>query len=259
MIDTLVNAFRTPEIRRKLFFVAAMLVAFRLLSHVPVPGADPAALSNFFKDNALFGLLDLFSGGGLARFSVVGLGLNPYINASIIMQLMSGVVPRLIELSREGEYGRNKINQYTRYLTLLLAVFQSYGISMGLQASSGVVLNQGVFFIASTVITLTGGTMFLMWLGEQITERGIGNGISMIILAGIIAGLPGALGHAKTGAGRAPRPDPGSRHRPVGAAGPVAQAPKRQLPFPLATGGGLSPDRRVGRTAAHRASKPIAQ
>ena len=195
MIDTLVNAFRTPEIRRKLFFVAAMLVVFRLLSHVPVPGADPAALSNFFKDNALFGLLDLFSGGGLARFSVVGLGLNPYINASIIMQLMSGVVPRLIELSREGEYGRNKINQYTRYLTVPLAALQSYAF-LALLNSQNVLKTR--FDLASPetivqIVILTTGSLLLMWIGELVTERGIGNGISFIIFAGIIGRVPGAI------------------------------------------------------------------
>ncbi|MFM9165771.1 MAG: preprotein translocase subunit SecY, partial [Candidatus Limnocylindrus sp.] len=195
MIDTLVNAFRTPEIRRKLFFVAAMLVVFRLLSHVPVPGADPAALSDFFQDNALFGLLDLFSGGGLARFSVVGLGLNPYINASIIMQLMSGVVPRLIELSREGEYGRNKINQYTRYLTVPLAALQSYAF-LALLNSQSVLTTR--FDLASPetlvqIVILTTGSLLLMWIGELVTERGIGNGISFIIFAGIIGRVPGAI------------------------------------------------------------------
>ena len=195
MIDTLVNAFRTPEIRRKLIFVAAMLVVFRLLSHVPVPGADPTALKSFFKDNALFGLLDLFSGGGLARFSVVGLGLNPYINASIIMQLMSGVVPRLIELSREGEYGRNKINQYTRYLTVPLAALQSYAF-LALLNSQNVLKTR--FDLASPetlvqIVILTTGSLLLMWIGELVTERGIGNGISFIIFAGIIGRVPSAI------------------------------------------------------------------
>ena len=195
MIETLLNAVRSPEIRRKLIFVGAMLVVFRLLSHVPVPGADPAALSNFFQDNALFGLLDLFSGGGLARFSVVGLGLNPYINASIIMQLMSGVVPRLIELSREGEYGRNKINQYTRYLTVPLAALQSYAF-LALLNSQKVLTT--TFDLASPetlvqIVVLTTGSLLLMWIGELVTERGIGNGISFIIFAGIIGRVPGAI------------------------------------------------------------------
>jgi preprotein translocase subunit SecY len=195
MIETLLNAVRSPEIRRKILFVGAMLVVFRLLSHVPVPGADPAALANFFEDNALFGLLDLFSGGGLARFSVVGLGLNPYINASIIMQLMSGVVPRLIELSREGEYGRNKINQYTRYLTVPLAALQSYAF-LALLNSQQVLTT--TFDLASPetlvqIVILTTGSLLLMWIGELVTERGIGNGISFIIFAGIIGRVPGAI------------------------------------------------------------------
>ena len=127
MIESLLNAFRAPDIRRRLLFVAGILIVFRFLSHVPVPGADPAALKTFFDSNSLLGLLDLFSGGGLSRFSIVGLGVNPYINASIIMQLMTNVIPQLQALSREGEYGRNKINQYTRYLSVPLALLQSYG------------------------------------------------------------------------------------------------------------------------------------
>ena len=195
MIEILLNALRAPEIRKKILFVAGMLVVFRLLSHVPVPGADPAALAGFFKDNALFGLLDLFSGGGLARFSVVGLGLNPYINASIIMQLMSGVVPRLIELSREGEYGRNKINQYTRYLTVPLAALQSYAFLALLNSQS---VLKTTFDLASPetlvqIVILTTGSLLLMWIGELVTERGIGNGISFIIFAGIIGRVPAAI------------------------------------------------------------------
>ena len=195
MIEILLNALRAPEIRKKILFVAGMLVVFRLLSHVPVPGADPTALAGFFKDNALFGLLDLFSGGGLARFSVVGLGLNPYINASIIMQLMSGVIPRLIELSREGEYGRNKINQYTRYLTVPLAALQSYAFLALLNSQS---VLKTTFDLASPetlvqIVILTTGSLLLMWIGELVTERGIGNGISFIIFAGIIGRVPGAI------------------------------------------------------------------
>ena len=137
MFESLLNAFRAPDIRRRILFVLGILIVFRALAHVPVPGADPKALPDFFADNALFGLLDLFSGGGLSRFSVVGLGVNPYINASIIMQLMTGVVPALQALQREGEYGRNKINQYTRYLSVPLAVLQSYGF-LALLNSPGV-------------------------------------------------------------------------------------------------------------------------
>jgi preprotein translocase subunit SecY len=195
MYESLLNAFRAPDIRRRILFVLGILIVFRALAHVPVPGADPTALSNFFKDNALFGLLDLFSGGGLSRFSVVGLGVNPYINASIIMQLMTGVIPALQALQREGEYGRNKINQYTRYLSVPLAVLQSYGF-LALLNSSGVLttdFNLASFSTLTQIITLTAGSILLMWLGELITEKGIGNGISFIIFAGIVSRIPSGI------------------------------------------------------------------
>ncbi len=197
MFESLLNAFRAPDIRRRLLFVAGILIVFRFLSHVPVPGADPAALANFFSSNSLLGLLDLFSGGGLARFSIVGLGVNPYINASIIMQLMTGVVPSLQALSREGEYGRNKINQYTRYLSVPLALLQSYGFLALLHNTQPPVLS-GSFGLAdlttlTQIISLTAGSILLMWLGELITEKGIGNGISFIIFAGIVGRAPSAL------------------------------------------------------------------
>jgi preprotein translocase subunit SecY len=195
MYESLLNAFRAPDIRRRILFVLGILIVFRALAHVPVPGADPAALQNFFKDNALFGLLDLFSGGGLSRFSVVGLGVNPYINASIIMQLMTGVIPALQALQREGEYGRNKINQYTRYLSVPLAVLQSYGF-LALLNSSGVLttdFNLASFATLTQIITLTAGSVVLMWLGELITEKGIGNGISFIIFAGIVSRIPSGI------------------------------------------------------------------
>jgi len=162
---------------------------------VPVPGADPAALADFFENNALFGLLDLFSGGGLSRFSVVGLGVNPYINASIIMQLMTGVVPALQALQREGEYGRNRINQYTRYLSVPLAILQSYGF-LALLNSSGVLntdFDLASFGTLTQIVTLTAGSVLLMWLGELITEKGIGNGISFIIFAGIVSRIPSGI------------------------------------------------------------------
>jgi len=195
MYESLLNAFRAPDIRRRILFVFGMLIIFRALAHVPVPGADPAALADFFENNALFGLLDLFSGGGLSRFSVVGLGVNPYINASIIMQLMTGVVPALQALQREGEYGRNKINQYTRYLSVPLAVLQSYGF-LALLNSSNVLttsFNLASFDTLTQIVTLTAGSVLLMWIGELITEKGIGNGISFIIFAGIVAQIPGGI------------------------------------------------------------------
>jgi len=195
MYESLLNAFRAPDIRRRILFVLGILIVFRALAHVPVPGADPAALSNFFENNALFGLLDLFSGGGLSRFSVVGLGVNPYINASIIMQLMTGVIPALQALQREGEYGRNRINQYTRYLSVPLAVLQSYGF-LALLNSQGVLttdFNLASFATLTQIITLTTGSVILMWLGELITEKGIGNGISFIIFAGIVSRIPGGI------------------------------------------------------------------
>ena len=195
MFDSLLNAFRAPDIRRRILFVLGVLIIFRALAHVPVPGADPTKLAQFFKENALFGLLDLFSGGGLSRFSVVGLGVNPYINASIIMQLMTGVVPALTALQREGEYGRNKINQYTRYLSVPLAVLQSYGFLAVLNQAG--VLNTrfdlASFETLTQIITLTAGSILLMWLGELITEKGIGNGISFIIFAGIVGRAPQAV------------------------------------------------------------------
>ena len=195
MYESLLNAFRAPDIRRRILFVLGILIVFRALAHVPVPGADPKALSNFFENNALFGLLDLFSGGGLSRFSVVGLGVNPYINASIIMQLMTGVIPALQALQREGEYGRNRINQYTRYLSVPLAVLQSYGF-LALLNSQGVLttdFNLASFATLTQIITLTTGSVILMWLGELITEKGIGNGISFIIFAGIVSRIPSGI------------------------------------------------------------------
>jgi preprotein translocase subunit SecY len=196
VFESLLNAFRAPDIRRRILFVLGVLIIFRALAHVPVPGADPTKLAQFFKDNALFGLLDLFSGGGLSRFSVVGLGVNPYINASIIMQLMTGVVPALTALQREGEYGRNKINQYTRYLSVPLALLQSYGFLAVLNQAG--VLNTSFdlasFETLTQIVTLTAGSILLMWLGELITEKGIGNGISFIIFAGIVGRAPQAIG-----------------------------------------------------------------
>ena len=196
MFDSLLNAFRAPDIRRRILFVLGVLIIFRFLAHVPVPGVDREALSAFFQTNALFGLLDLFSGGGLSSFSVIGLGVNPYINASIIMQLMTGVIPRLQELSREGEYGRNRINQYTRYLAVPLAALQAYGF-LALLNSQHVLstpFDLSSFETLTQIVTLTAGSILLMWLGELITEKGIGNGISFIIFAGIVSRAPAAIG-----------------------------------------------------------------
>jgi preprotein translocase subunit SecY len=197
VFEALLNAFRAPDIRRRLLFVLGMLVLVRGLAHVPVPGIDREALDQVMGQQTFMQLLNLFSGGGLENFSIIALGVNPYINASIIMQLMTGVVPRLQQLSREGEYGRNKINSYTRYLTVPLAILQAYGYLAILSAPvNGVVQDFDLtsFGTITQIVTLTAGTILVMWLGELITERGIGNGISFIIFAGIVAGLPGGAG-----------------------------------------------------------------
>jgi preprotein translocase subunit SecY len=180
----------------RLWFLLGALVVFRLGSHIPVPGIDPAQLTQLFKQNqgGILGMFNMFSGGALSRFAVFALGIMPYISASIIMQLMSVVSPQLEALKKEGEAGRRKITQYTRYGTLVLATFQALGIAVALESQAGLVIDPGMAFRFTTVVTLVTGTMFLMWLGEQITERGLGNGISIIIFGGIVAGLPGALG-----------------------------------------------------------------
>jgi preprotein translocase subunit SecY len=200
VFESLLNAFRAPDIRRRILFVLGILIVFRFLAHVPVPGVDKTALSQFFSNNAIFGLIDLLSGGGLSNFSVVGLGVNPYINASIIMQLMTGVIPSLQALSREGEYGRNKINQYTRYLSVPLAMLQAYGFLALLNANN---VLTGTFSLSSLttltqIATLTAGAVALMWLGELITEKGIGNGVSFIIFAGIVSRAPHAIASFST-------------------------------------------------------------
>ena len=191
MIESLVTAFRAPDIRRKILFTLGILLIFRVLTNVPVAGVDQAQLANLFNSNQLLGLLDLFSGGGLATASIIGMGVNPYINASIIMQLMQGVIPSLGELAREGEYGRNRINQYTRLLTVPMAFAQGYGFSVLLQANN--VIDPSPLFSFETLsllLSFTAGTILLMWLGELISERGLGNGISFIIFAGIVGRLP---------------------------------------------------------------------
>jgi preprotein translocase subunit SecY len=184
------------DLRRRLVFLLLALVVYRLGAHIPVPGIDPVALQQLFKGQSggILNLFNMFSGGALSRFTVFALGIMPYISASIIMQLMTYVVPSLEALKKEGESGRRKITQYTRYGTLLLALFQSLGIALALEGSPGLVLSPGFGFRMTAVVSLVAGTMFLMWLGEQITERGLGNGISILIFGGIVAGLPNAIG-----------------------------------------------------------------
>jgi preprotein translocase subunit SecY len=184
------------ELRQRLIFLVLALLVFRLGAHIPVPGIDPDQLAQLFsgQKDGILGMFNLFSGGALSRFTVFALGIMPYISASIIMQLMTIVVPSLESLKKEGQAGQRKITQYTRYGTVFLATFQALGISVALQAQPGLVINPGLMFELNTVVTLVTGTMFLMWLGEQITERGLGNGISIIIFGGIVSGLPTAIG-----------------------------------------------------------------
>ena len=184
------------DLRRRLVFLLLALVVYRMGAHIPVPGIDPNQLQALFKgqQGGILSLFNMFSGGALSRFTVFALGIMPYISASIIMQLLTYVVPTFEQLKKEGETGRRKITQYTRYGTLGLAIFQSLGIAVALEGTAGLVLDPGFGFRMTAVISLTAGTMFLMWLGEQITERGLGNGISILIFAGIAAGLPSAIG-----------------------------------------------------------------
>lgn len=194
--NQLAKSGKFGDLRRRLVFLLLALVVYRIGAHIPVPGIDPAQLQQLFKGQAggILSLFNMFSGGALSRFTVFALGIMPYISASIIMQLMTYVVPTLEALKKEGEAGRRKITQYTRYGTLALAIFQSLGIALALEGSPGLVITPGFGFRMTAVVSLVAGTMFLMWLGEQITERGLGNGISILIFAGIAAGLPGAIG-----------------------------------------------------------------
>jgi preprotein translocase subunit SecY len=196
------NITRIPELKRRILFTAAMLAVFRIGVHIPTPGVDSEVLATFFNQGAtgggtLLNLFDMFAGGALRQFSVFSLGIMPYISASIILELLTVVVPHLERLKKEGEQGRKKITQYTRYGTVVLSAIQGFGIAVGLEGMSAggamVVIDPGWYFRIMTVITLTAGTAFIMWLGEQINERGIGNGISLIIFAGIVAGLPTAI------------------------------------------------------------------
>ncbi|MGX2041629.1 preprotein translocase subunit SecY [Methylocaldum sp. MU1018] len=199
--STLSDRFgRLTELRQRLFFVIGALVVYRIGAHVPIPGVDPKALAAMFSQQggSILDMVNMFSGGALKRLSIFALGIMPYISASIIMQLMAGVIPKLEQIKKEGESGRKKINQYTRYGTVFLATFQAVGVGLALQNQSAsgvpVVISPGIHFLFITAASLVCGTVFLMWLGEQVTERGIGNGISIIIFAGIVAGLPSAIG-----------------------------------------------------------------
>ncbi|MCO5214762.1 MAG: preprotein translocase subunit SecY [Thermomicrobiales bacterium] len=207
MLQAVINAFKIPEIRRKILYTFAMLVIFRLIASVPVPGVDREGVRSYIETNQLLGMLNLFSGGGLNNFSIVALGVYPYITATIIMQLMTPIIPRLNELSQEGQQGRNVIDRYTHYITIPLALLQGYGQMLLFASDSGgnLIENFGLFdretFLPTVAIlfTLTAGTMLLVWIGELITENGIGNGVSVIIFGGIVASLPGAVYGLLTG------------------------------------------------------------
>src|SRR6202050_4929127 len=195
-LEAITNVFRVPDLRKRVLFALALLAVYRLGGHIPTPGIDPTKLEEVFRQNqgTLFGFLDLFSGGTFRRLTIFALGIMPYITSSIILQLLTVVVPTLEKLQKEGELGRRKITQWTRYLTVILALIQSFGIATALQsAQQGFVTNPGPGFIMLTMLSLTTGTAFIMWLGEQITERGIGNGMSLIIFTGIVVGLPNAI------------------------------------------------------------------
>ncbi|MDP3888477.1 MAG: preprotein translocase subunit SecY [bacterium] len=193
IIGVIKNALAIPDLRRKVIFTALIFIIFRLAAHVPVPGVDLAALKSLFASNQFLGLLDIFSGGTLANFSVMALGLNPYINASIIFQLLTMVSPQLEKLSKEGDYGRKKINQYTRYLTVPLAALQAIGM-YALLKNQGIMGQLSPLSLISLVVTMVCGTIFLMWLGELISENGVGNGISLLIFAGIVGRFPVVIG-----------------------------------------------------------------
>ncbi len=186
---------KATELKKRIWFTLGALIVYRIGTYIPLPGINPEAFADAFKNasQGILGLFNMFSGGAVERMAIFALNIMPYISASIILQLLSSVSPSLEALKKEGEQGRKVINQYTRYLTAVLAALQAYGIAIGLEGAGNIVSEPGWFFRISTVITLTGGTMFLMWLGEQITARGIGNGISLIIMAGIVAGLPSAI------------------------------------------------------------------
>ncbi len=191
MLSALANIFKIPELRQKIIFTLIMFAVFRMGTHIPVPGVNPAAIEQLFNNGNLFGLLDLFSGGAFSKFSIFAMSITPYINAAIIIQLLTVVIPTLEQWSKEGEEGHKKTTQVTRYLTVALAFFQAIGMSIGLKQA---IINPNVVSILIIAVTLTAGTVFLMWIGEQITAQGVGNGISLIIFAGIVAALPKNLG-----------------------------------------------------------------
>lgn len=192
-LQSIKNAFKSPEIKKKLLFTAFIFAVFRIFAYTPLPGVDLVRLKDLFSKSEFLGLLDIFSGGTLVNFSVMAIGLNPYINASIILQLLTIVFPKLEELSKEGEYGREKINQYTRFLTVPLAAVQSLGM-YALLHNQGIITTLSPFMLVSLILSMTAGTMLLMWLGELISEFGIGNGISVLIFAGIVGRLPLSIG-----------------------------------------------------------------
>src|SRR6202142_1482224 len=196
LLEAFANIFRVPDLRKRLLFALGLLAVYRLGGHIPTPGINIQRWEEFFSSQAgsIFGFFDLFAGGNVRRLTIFALGIMPYITASIILQLLTVVVPTLEKLQKEGELGRRKITQWTRYLTVGLALIQSFGIAVGLQAMQGnIVVHPGPGFVLLTMISLTTGTAFIMWLGEQISERGIGNGMSLIIFAGIVVGLPNAV------------------------------------------------------------------
>ena len=197
LLSPLQNSWKTPELRRKILLTAFLFIVFRLFAHIPMPGVDRTQLALLFSQNQFLGLLDIFSGGTLVNFSILALGLNPYINASIILQLLTIVFPKLEELSKEGEYGREKINQYTRFITVPLAMVQSIGM-YALLKNQNIVSSVDPLILITTFLTMTAGTIFVMWIGELITEFGIGNGISLLIFAGIVGRLPVTLGQTIT-------------------------------------------------------------
>jgi len=202
MLEAIGNALRIPELRRKILFTLGLFLVFRIFAHIAVPGADKAALDKLFNTNAFLGLLDLFSGGGLSSFSIIAMGVNPYINASIIMQLMTVVSTRMKELSKEGEFGRRKITRWTRWLTVALGLLQAWGLTL-VFSRQGVLSNSLSWFgIIGIMVTLTAGTVMLMWFGELITEYGIGNGISLVIFAGIVGRIPNTIYNLLTGGGQ---------------------------------------------------------
>src|SRR6201987_1918157 len=192
MLEKLANVFRVPDLRKRILFTLGLLAVYRLGGHIPTPGVNADKLSQFFDQNrgSFLGFVDLFSGGQLRRLTIFALGIMPYITASILLQLMTVVYEPLAKLQKEGELGRKKITQWTRYLTLGLSAVQSFGIAYTLQKTGGFVLTPGIGFVLMTVLTLTTGSVFIMWLGEQSTERGVGNGMSPLIFAGIVVGLP---------------------------------------------------------------------